>query len=210
MPIRVLLADDHRMFREGLKTQLPRDEFQVVAEAASGQDAVRLARRHQPDIAVMDVSMPELNGVDATREVLRASPRSKVIVLTMHQESPYVVEALRAGARGYIVKSQPAAELIHALREVARGEVCVPRDYWRALVESQQKGEDILLDPLSRREREVLQLIAEGKTTKQIADTLGISFKTAETHRSRIMAKLEIHETASLVRYAIRHRLIQA
>ncbi len=198
------------MFREGLKAVLPPTEFEVVAETADGQDAVRLARRHQPDIALLDVSMPGLNGVDATREVMRASPDTKVVVLTMHKESVYVVEALRAGAKGYVLKSQPAGELVSGLREVARGEVYLAPGFWRVLVESYQNGEKLMLDPLSPREREVLQLIAEGKTTKEIGAKLGVSFKTAETHRAHIMAKLDIHETASLVRYAIRNRLIQA
>lgn len=210
MTTRVLLADDHQMFREGLRALLSRDEFDVVAEAANGRDTIRLAQRHQPDVAVLDVSMPGLNGVDATREVLRVSADSKVVVLTMHREHPYVIEVLRAGARGYVLKTQAAAELLGALRAVARGEVYVPQEYWRVLVEAQQPGHKLAADPLSPREREVLQLVAEGLTTKAIGDKLNISFKTAESHRLRIMAKLDIHETASLVRYAIRNRLIEA
>ena len=210
MTTRVLLADDHQLFREGLRALLSRDEFDVVAEAANGRDTIRLAQRHQPDVAVLDVSMPGLNGVDATREVLRVSADSKVVVLTMHREHPYVIEVLRAGARGYVLKTQAAAELLGALRAVARGEVYVPQEYWRVLVEAQQPGHKLAADPLSPREREVLQLVAEGLTTKAIGDKLNISFKTAESHRLRIMAKLDIHETASLVRYAIRNRLIEA
>jgi DNA-binding NarL/FixJ family response regulator len=210
MTKRLLFADDHQLFREGLRVLLPADEFTIVAEAADGRDAVRMAQRHQPDIAVLDVSMPELNGVDSTREVLRASPRTKVVVLTMHREHPYVIEALRAGARGFVLKTQPALEFLGALREVAAGGVYVPPEYWRVVVESQQNGHAAVPDPLSPREREVLQLVAEGKTTKAIGAVLNISYKTAESHRLRIMAKLDIHETASLVRYAIRNRLIQA
>ena len=209
MPARLLIADDHQLFREGIKALLPPGEFEVVAESADGQETIRLARRLQPDIALLDVSMPSLNGVDAARELLRVSPRSRVMLLTMHKDNAYLVEALRAGVRGYVLKSQPTAELLHALREVARGEVYLAPGFWRTLVESYQNGEDMVLDPLSPREREVLQLVAEGKTTKEIAGTLGISFKTAETHRAHIMAKLDIHETAGLVRYAIRSRLIQ-
>ena len=209
MPTRLLIADDHQLFREGLKALLPPAEFEVVAEAADGQEAIRLGRRVQPDLALLDITMPGLNGVDAARELLRVSPRSHVVLLTMHQDKAYLVEALRAGVRGYVLKSQPTAELLHALREVARGEVYLAPGFWRTLVESYQNGEDMVLDPLSPREREVLQLVAEGKTTKEIASTLGISFKTAETHRANIMAKLDIHETAGLVRYAIRNRLIQ-
>jgi DNA-binding NarL/FixJ family response regulator len=210
MSIRLLIADDHQLFREGIRTLLPPGEFVIVAEAADGREAIRLAQRHEPDIAVVDVSMPGLNGVDATREVLRASPRSKVLILTMHREHPYVIEALRAGARGYALKTQPTAEFLGALRDVARGDVYVPQEYWSAIVESNQNGKAPVIDPLSAREREVLQLIAEGLTTKAIGAALNISFKTAESHRTRIMAKLDIHETASLVRYAIRRRLIEA
>ena len=209
MPARLLIADDHQLFREGIKALLPPGEFEIVAESADGQETIRLARRLQPDIALLDVSMPSLNGVDAARELLRVSPRSHVVLLTMHQDKAYLVEALRAGVRGYVLKSQPSAELLHALREVARGEVYLAPGFWRTLVESYHNGEDMVLDPLSPREREVLQLVAEGKTTKEIAATLGISFKTAETHRANIMGKLDIHETAGLVRYAIRNRLIQ-
>ena len=209
MPTRLLIADDHDLFREGVKALLPPAEFEVVADTADGQEAIRLARRLQPDLALLDISMPGLNGVDAAREVLRVSPRSRVMVLTMHKDNVYMVEALRAGVRGYVLKSQPTAELIHAMRDVARGEVYLAPGFWRTLVDSYQSGADLVADPLSPREREVLQLIAEGKTTKEVAATLGISFKTAETHRTRIMAKLDIHETAGLVRYAIRNRLIQ-
>jgi DNA-binding NarL/FixJ family response regulator len=210
MKTRLLIADDHLLFREGIRLLLPPEEFAVVADAEDGREAVRLAQHHQPDIAIVDVSMPGLNGVDAARELLRVAPRSKVFILTMHRERPYVIEALRAGARGYALKTQPAVEVLGALREVARGGVYVPPDYWPAVVESQQNGRRPEVDPLSPREREVLQLIAEGMTTKAIGGALNISFKTAESHRMRIMAKLDIHETASLVRYAIRNRLIQA
>ena len=209
MPTRLLIADDHQLFREGLKALLPPAEFEVVAEAADGQEAIRLGRRLQPDLALLDITMPGLNGVDAARELLRVSPGSRVVVLTMHKDNAYLVEALRAGVRGYVLKSQPTAELLHALREVVRGEVYLAPGFWRGLVESYQSGEELVANPLSPREREVLQLVAEGKTTKEVAAALGISFKTAETHRANIMAKLDIHETAGLVRYAIRNRLIQ-
>src|SRR5258708_19246758 len=129
MPTRLLIADDHQMFREGLSALLPRGEFEVVAETADGQEAIRLARRHQPDVALLDLSMPGLNGVDATREVLRASPGSKVIVITMHKEAPYVVEALRAGARGYVLTTQPTGELLHALPDVPNAQVYLPPEH---------------------------------------------------------------------------------
>ena len=210
MRIRILLGDDHRMFREAVRTTLPREEFEIVAEASDGQEAVRLARRHQPDIALLDISMPSLNGVDAGREVLRASPRSRVVMLSMHKEDGYLLEALRAGARGYVLKNQGVDELVGALREVARGHVYLSAGLSRVLVESIQGGDEPDADPLSPREREVLQLVAEGMTTKEIGATLNISFKTAECHRQRIMAKLDIHATAGLVRYAIRNRMITA
>jgi len=207
---KILIADDHRMFREGLKSLLGTDEFEIVAEAEDGRQAIHDACRLRPEIVILDISMPGLNGVDATREILRDSPGSKVIVLTMHREEAYVAAALRAGARGYVLKNESAAKLVDAIRQVAGGEVYLAREFWRPLVESYQRGEELAADRLSAREREVVQLIAEGKTTKEIAETLNISFKTADSHRTRIMAKLDIHDLAGLVRYAIRNRLIQA
>jgi len=209
MTTRILIADDHALFREGLKALIAPEEFQVVAEADNGHEAIRLAQRHQPEIALLDISMPGLNGVDAAREVLRASPRSRVMVLTMHKDNAYLAEALRAGARGYILKSRGTVELLEALREVARGEIYISPGLSRAVAESYLGGDAAIASPLSPREREVLQLIAEGRTTKEIAATLFISYKTAESHRQRIMGKLDIHETASLVRYAIRSGLVQ-
>jgi two-component system response regulator NreC len=209
MMTRLMIADDHQLFREGLRLLLPKNEFEIVAEASTGRDAIREAQRHEPDLALVDVTMPGLNGVDTAREVLRASPRTRVVVLTMHRDDPYIIEALRAGARGYVLKTQSATELLAALRDVALGGVYVPQQYWRAVVESQQNGHEPAHDPLTPREREVLQLVAEGRTTKEIGAALNISFKTAESHRLRIMSKLDIHETASLVRYAIRRHLIE-
>ena len=209
MMARLMIADDHQLFREGLRRLLPSDEFEVVADVGSGRDAIREARRHEPDLALLDVSMPGLNGVDTAREVMRVSPRTRVVVLTMHRDDPYIVEALRAGARGYVLKTQSVTEQLAALRDVALGGVYVPQQYWRAVVESQQNSHEPSVDPLTPREREVLQLVAEGRTTKEIGATLNISFKTAESHRLRTMSKLGIHETASLVRYAIRRHMIE-
>src|SRR5712691_6539861 len=210
MRTRILLVDDHLLFRQGLRSMLPAEEFEVVAEAADGQEAIKLVRKHEPDIAVLDVSMPGLNGVDAAREVLRSSPCTRVVVLTMHRETPYIVGALEAGARGYVLKSQPVSDVVQALREVSAGGVYVPPEYVKVLVDMHHEGAERVMQPLSARERQVLQLVAEGKTTKELAYKLGISFKTAESHRTRVMAKLGIHETAGLVRYAIRNRLIEA
>jgi DNA-binding NarL/FixJ family response regulator len=210
MSTRVLIADDHRMFREALVAVLPRSEFEVVAEAANGRDAISQASRHQPDVALIDITMPGLNGVDTTREVLRASPATRVLMLTMHNDRAYLVEALAAGARGFVVKSQGTPELVEALRTVANGRAHVPPGLLDSLVDTVQSPATAAADPLTPREREVLQLVAEGKCTKEIAASLGISYKTAESHRGHIMAKLDIHETAGLVRYAIRRRMIQA
>jgi len=209
MPTRILLADDHALFRAGVKALLSPNEFEVVAEANNGQDAMRLARLHEPEVALIDISMPGLNGVDVAREVLRAMPRCKVIMLTMHQDHAYLAEALRAGARGYILKSRGAGELVEALREVAGGGRYLSPGLSRAVAEGYLGAETRAANPLTPREREVLQLIAEGNSTKQVAAILCISYKTAESHRQRIMQKLEIHETASLVRYAIRSGIVQ-
>jgi two-component system response regulator NreC len=210
MSTRILIADDHRMFREALVAVLPRSEFEVVAEAANGRDAISQASRHQPDVALIDITMPGLNGVDTAREVLRASPATRVLMLTMHNDRAYLVEALAAGARGFVVKSQGTPELVEALRTVANGRAHVPPGLLDSLVDTVQSPATTPVDPLTPREREVLQLVAEGKCTKEIAASLGISYKTAESHRGHIMAKLDIHETAGLVRYAIRRRMIQA
>ena len=207
--MKVLLADDHALFREGVKALLANDEYEIVAEAANGLDAIAAARRLHPDIAIVDVAMPGLNGIDAAREVLRNSPSTRVIVLTMHKDHAYLAEALRAGVRGYVLKSRGVAELVDALREVAKGGVYLSPGMSREVAESYIRGDQPVPSPLSAREREVLQLVAEGKTTKEVAAVLFISFKTVESHRQRIMAKLDIHETASLVRYAIRSGLIQ-
>ena len=210
MPTRILIADDHRLFREGLIGLLPQRKYMVVAEASDGPSAVKLARKHTPDLIMLDITMPGLNGVDTTREILRHCPRARILILTMHREAPYVVDALRAGARGFVLKTQPAAELLEAIDAVARGDVYIVPELSRVVVESCHRGPEAAVQPLSARERQVLQLVAEGHTTKAIAGALNISFKTAESHRARLMAKLDIHETASLVRYAIRQRLIEA
>ena len=208
MPSRVLIADDHRLFREGLAAILPTTHFEIVGQVEDGQAAVRLARRLQPDLALLDITIPLLNGMDATREVLRVAPRCRVVIISMHSDLPYVGESLRAGARGYVIKSQPASELVAALLQVLGGEVYLPPKAAHALPELLHAADEVLSDPLTPREREVLQLIAEGRPTKEVASVLGISFKTAESHRTHLMRKLDIHETAGLVRYAIRHRMI--
>jgi DNA-binding NarL/FixJ family response regulator len=209
MPTRVLLADDHALIRQGLKTLLETRGFQVVGEASDGQETLRAIEKTRPDVAIVDISMPVLNGIDAARELKKSSPRTKVIVLTQHDEDQYVTEALRAGVKGYVLKSQAAHDLVHAIEEVCRGSVYLSPNISRAVVDAYLSRTYVSTDPLSGRERQVLQLVGEGKSTKDISLHLGISVKTAESHRARLMKKLDIHETASLVRYAIRRGLIQ-
>jgi two-component system response regulator NreC len=209
MPTRIVLADDHVLVRQGLKSLLEREHFQVMAEASDGQDAVRLTEVHQPDIAILDISMPTLNGIDAARGLSRSAPKTKVILLTQHDEEQYIHEALEAGVKGYVLKNQVANDLIQAIRQVCRGEFYLSPGISRAVMEAYRNKSERPADPLTVRERQVLQLIAEGKSTKDTASVLGISVKTAESHRMRLMQKLNIHETASLVRYAVRRGLIQ-
>ena len=209
MPTRILLADDHQIVRQGLKALLEREGFAVVAEVADGQEAIRAARERCPDVAVLDFGMPLLNGLGAAQQILHACPRAKAILLTMHTEDHYVLEALQAGVKGYVVKTQASADLIRAIHEVLRGMMYLSPGVSQAVVAAYLAKSELPPDPLTAREREVLQLVAEGKSTKEIARLLGISFKTAESHRTRIMKKTSIHETAGLVRYAVRRGLIQ-
>jgi two-component system, NarL family, response regulator NreC len=209
LPTRILLADDHTLVRQGLKALLEGKGFEVVAEAGDGQEAVRVARERCPDIAVLDFSMPLLNGRDAAREILRVCPRARAILLTMHAEDQYVLDALQVGVRGYVLKAQAADDLVLAIREVQRGMMYLSPGVSQAVVNASMSRTELPRDPLTSREREVLQLVAEGKSTKEIARLLAISFKTAESHRTRIMKKTDIHETAGLVRYAVRRGLIQ-
>ena len=206
---RIILADDHLIVRQGLKSILEKELYTVVGEAGDGREAVRLAQELSPDIAVLDLSMPLLNGLDAAREIVKVSPQTKVILLTMHTEDPYVMDALRAGIRGYVLKTQAAQDLVQAIYEVSRGSMYLSPGISRAVVEAYLAKSELPPDPLTPREREVLQLIAEGKSTKEVAGVLGVSVKTAESHRTRLMEKLDIHETATLVRYAIRRGLVQ-
>ena len=209
MPNRILLADDHAIVRQGLKALLEREGFSVIAEAEDGQAAVRAARERCPDVAVLDFSMPLLNGRDAAREILQVCPRAKAILLTMHTDDHYVLEALQIGVKGYVVKSQASGDLVRAINEVQRGMTYLSPGVSQTVVQAFLSKAPMPRDPLTSREREVLQLVAEGKSTKEIAQLLAISFKTAESHRTRIMKKTDIHETAGLVRYAVRRGLIQ-
>jgi DNA-binding NarL/FixJ family response regulator len=207
--IRVVLADDHVLVRQSLKALLDREGFQVLAEASDGQEALRHVQSLQPDIAVLDISMPILNGLDAAREIGRVSPKVKTILLTQHDEDEYISEALDAGIRGYVLKNQAASDLLQAIQQVSRGQIYLSPGVSSAVVQAFRSKAKRPKDPLTARERQVLQLIAEGKSTKDVASLLGISVKTAESHRTRLMGKLDIHETASLVRYAVKHHLIR-
>lgn len=209
MPLRVVLADDHVLVRQGLKSLLEREGFQVVAEASDGQEALRCVQSLKPDIAVMDISMPILNGLEAARQMTLSSPHVKIILLTQHTEEQYLSEALEAGVKGYVLKSQVASDLLQALRQVSRGGSYLSPGVSGAVMEAYRSKSKERKDPLTSRERQVLQLIAEGKSTKEVATVLGISAKTAESHRTRLMQKLDIHETASLVLYAVRRGIVQ-
>jgi len=210
MRLRIVLAEDHTIVLEGLRALLEKEGFEIVGEAQDGRSAVELARRLSPDIAIMDIGMPGLNGIDAARAILRASPDTRTILLTVHEEHEYIVEALRVGVSGYLLKTKAASDLVRAIKEVSQGALYISPGMSRDLLKSFVDNKEFKADPLSPREREVLQLIAEGKSTKAVGTILGISFKTASSHRTRIMVKLGIHETASLVRYAIRQGFIQA
>jgi DNA-binding NarL/FixJ family response regulator len=217
--IRVLLVDDHELVRAGFRALLAGlSEVEVVAEADDGRAALELVGRYQPDVVLMDISMPGLNGLEATSRIAKEFPRTRVIILSMHATEDHVLLALRKGASGYLLKGARLAELDLAVRSVARGEVYLSPaaakympadDRGRAGEPKTATQREILsIDRLTARQREVLQLIAEGSTVKQIAQTLGISVKTVEAHRAQIMERLAIHDLAGLVRYAIRAGII--
>jgi two-component system, NarL family, response regulator NreC len=209
MSIRVVLADDHAMLRDALTLFLEKNDFIVAGEAENGADAIRVARSVKPQIVIMDLSMPVMNGVDAAEEI-RRDPGIPVILLTMHSEEHHVLRAFRAGVAGYVLKSKTASDLLLAIREVRRGNMYLSPGISATVVREMLHKGSLRKEVLTLRERQVLQLVAEGKSTKELAGILGISDRTGGSHRSRIMDKLEIHETASLVRYAIREGLIQA
>jgi DNA-binding NarL/FixJ family response regulator len=205
-----LVAEDHQLVSDGLVALLKAAGHEIVGRASDGQTAVRLAETLHPDIAILDASMPLLNGIDASRAIQRVRPDTKAIIVTVHDEDEYVLNAFRAGVRGYVLKKQAAADLLQAIKEVQAGSVYVSPGMSRALVDAVRTNTEMRSDLLTGREREVLQLVAEGKTSKEIASVLDVSVKTAETHRANIMNKLDIHETAGLVRYAIRHGMVEA
>lgn len=212
--IQVLLADDHGVVRKGLRFVLEQEpDITVVGEAVDGREAVRLAKELQPTVIVMDIAMPQLNGIDATSQAMKASPNSNVLILSMHNDESYILRSLEAGARGYILKDNAEDHLVQAIRVVAQGKPffspviaqTLLEDYMRNL---QQKGQQDSYSLLTDREKEVLQLLAEGRSNKDVAQLLDLSVYTVETHRTRIMQKLNLHNTAELVLYAVRKKII--
>lgn len=215
MKTRVLLADDHKIVRDGLRALIEHcDDMEVIAEAENGRAALNMARKHRPDIVIMDISMPDLNGIDAARQILTEVKGVKVIALSMHSDWQYVDGMLRAGVSGYLLKDCAADELISCIQGVRAGKICLSpgitgslvSEYLQPATESAPAARSVLSD----REREVLQLIAEGRSTKEVADSLHISVKTVETHRKNIMEKTNSHSVAELTKYAIRTGLTSA
>ncbi len=207
--IRILLADDHALVRQGLGMILgAQPDMEIVGQAGNGNEAVALAEKLKPDVIVMDVAMPELNGIEATRRLAASLPRTRVLALSMHKDSVYVREILRAGARGYLLKDSGDADLIAAVRAIAKGEGYISPSVSDAVLSDYRKHVTDPLDLLTSREREVLQHIAEGQTNKEIATSLNLSVYTVEAHRGRIMEKLNLHSTGELVRFALRNGLI--
>jgi RNA polymerase sigma factor (sigma-70 family) len=214
MKIRVLVADDHAIIREGLRVMLGNQpDMEVVSVATNGREAIRLVDKHEPAVAVMDISMPELNGIEAIQQMLPRHPHIKVIVLSIHETKPYVYRALKAGARGYLIKETAGLEVVDAVRAVDRGERYLSQRIADLLTDVSFRNletsiEVSPLETLSSREREILQLVAEGKTSQEIAERLSISPKTVDTYRSRLMHKIGVEDMAGLVKFAIQHGVI--
>jgi DNA-binding NarL/FixJ family response regulator len=212
--VRILLADDHAMLRDGVRMVLEAHPgFEVVGTADNGVEAVALAHSLHPDIAVLDVAMPVLNGLDATREIRAGCPGTEIVILSMHEGEDYLREALRAGAAGYVLKRAAAKELVGAIQAVQRGESYLDPALTRTLISDYVRKvdrTDLPADALTERELEVLKLVAEGLTNRQIAARLNISIKTVQSHRANLMDKLDLHDRTELVRYAIRRGLITA
>jgi len=205
----VLLADDHAIVRQGFRLILDaEDDIEVIGEASSGREAVELAEKLSPDVIVMDVAMPELNGIEATRRITEAMPRTRILALSMHRDSVYVREILRAGARGYLLKDAIDKDLVSAVRSVAKGDGYISPAVADAVLSDYRRHVTDPIDLLSSREREVLQMLAEGMTNKDIATALNLSVHTVDAHRGRIMEKLNLHSIGELVRFAMRAGLV--
>jgi two-component system, NarL family, response regulator NreC len=214
MPIRILLADDHTVVRDGLRALLERQaDMVVVAEATDGRESVRLAEEHAPDVVVMDIAMPNMNGIEATRRILAANSRTAVVILSMHQDESYVLRSLKAGAKGYLLKDSLRSDVLEAIRAVSQGRSYLTRKIGRVLQEDyvrqmERRGLEDSYDLLTSREREILQLAAEGRTNKEVANLLNISLTTVETHRTHILQKLGLHSIPELILYAVRKGII--
>jgi DNA-binding NarL/FixJ family response regulator len=208
--IRILIADDHRLIRQGIRAMLDHEaDMEVVAEAADGPTAVEMAGRLAPDVVVMDVNMPDMDGVEATRRIRGANPEARIVALSAYSDSRSASEMLRAGAAGYVLKTAPVEELTAALRAIVGGQVYLSPTVAGAVVEDHVRGNGGgALGRLSDREREVLRLIAEGKSTKEAAFALSVSVKTVETHRRNLMEKLDLHSVAELTRFAVTEGLV--
>jgi DNA-binding NarL/FixJ family response regulator len=211
--IRILLADDHTILRDGIRSLLEDEpDMIVVGEAEDGRSAVKLACQLLPDVVLMDIAMPLLNGLEATRRIKHSSPHVKILIMTMYENEEYIRQALASGAMGYILKDATARELLDAIHTIQRGEAVLSPAITRLVIENYLRWgdlqEDDTSDGLSPREREVLQLIAEGYTSKQIAEILCISIKTVQAHRANLMSKLHLHDRADLIKYAIQRKII--
>ena len=214
MPLRILLADDHTILRNGLRLLLERQpEFTVIAEAANGREAIDLAARESPDVAIIDIAMPVLNGIEAAQRISSAHPKVAIIILSVHSDESYILRALKAGARGYLLKDSPEGDLLQALRAVAAGKAFFSPAVSKVLAEDyvrqvRQHGLEDPYDFLTARERELLQLIVELKPTKEIAELLNLSPHTVDTHRGNLMQKLNVHSIPELILYAVRKGII--
>ena len=214
MPLQIVLADDHRLVRAGVRALLEKIHLgEVIAEAGDGREALELVAAHQPDIVLLDIGMPNLNGLDAIDRIKKGSPETKVIILSMHVSEEYVVRALRSGVSGYLIKDSAVDELERAIHSVAAGQTYLSKRISKPTIQAYLANTNRIyapLDELTSRQREVLQLIGEGKNTKEIADLLSVSVKTVEAHRLRLMRRLGIHDLPGLVRFAIRTGLVSA
>ena len=213
-PIRILLADDHTVIRRGLRALLERQNgFAVVAEAADGREAVETAAAVGPDVAVIDIGMPNLNGIEAARRITEKRPETAIVILSMHADESYVLRALKSGARGYLLKDSPEEDLINAIRAVHKGKAFFSPEISKMLAEDymrqmRQRGVEDSYELLTPREREILQMLGEGNSNKEVATKLNLSLHTVETHRGNILEKLNLHSTAEMILYAVRKGIV--